>query len=89
VYPYVRQQTDKVGTHSYAEYVVRGSSMNAFGKFPHRRTADGSFASICVSCLVTVDKQRNEEELSKAEMAHVCDPILLNERAQYLQAQGS
>jgi hypothetical protein len=49
--------------------------------FPHRINRDGSFDSICVKCLLTVASARMEEELTIHEINHVCDPLILHQRA--------
>ena len=46
-------------------------------RFPHRSNKDGSFDSICPSCLATIICVRHESELSVHEDAHVCDPVRL------------
>jgi hypothetical protein len=49
--------------------------------FPHRQNRDGSFDSICSTCLLTVTNARMEAELTNHEMNHVCDPTILYKRA--------
>jgi hypothetical protein len=49
--------------------------------FPHRQNRDGSFDSICSTCLLTVTNARMEAELTNREMNHVCDPAILYQRA--------
>jgi hypothetical protein len=51
-------------------------------KFPHRHNSDGSYDSICTTCLATVATARHEEQLSREESAHVCDPIRLYQVSQ-------
>ncbi len=40
--------------------------------FPHRHNPDGSFDSICLSCLLTIASHKTEDELVAAEKSHVC-----------------
>ena len=47
------------------------------GEFPHRRNWDGSYASICTACLMTVASAEHEWQLAPFELAHVCDPMNL------------
>jgi hypothetical protein len=48
--------------------------------FPHRRNPDGSFDSICLSCLLTIASHKTEDELVLAEINHVCQTSLLSKR---------
>jgi hypothetical protein len=49
--------------------------------FPHRLNRDGSFDSICLTCLLTITNARMEAELATHEQNHVCDPSILYQRA--------
>ena len=40
--------------------------------FPHRRNKDGSFDSICLSCLATVARTNTEAELAEHDRSHIC-----------------
>ncbi|MGA1984604.1 MAG: hypothetical protein ABSG84_19330 [Acidobacteriaceae bacterium] len=48
-------------------------------RFPRRERLDGSYASICPHCFVTVGTacSNEDETLSAAEKRHVCDPATL------------
>jgi hypothetical protein len=46
--------------------------------FTHRPLPDGTTASFCNECFVTVATARWEAELERAERAHVCDRSLLD-----------
>ena len=48
--------------------------------FPHRRNPNGSFDSICLSCLLTIAYHKTEDELVLAEKNHVCQTSLLSKR---------
>lgn len=41
--------------------------------YPHRRTNDGSYISICLQCFATVARSLAEEELAEHDKGHVCD----------------
>lgn len=43
--------------------------------FVHRDNADGTIASFCRGCFMTVASSRWEAELERAENNHKCDPI--------------
>lgn len=45
--------------------------------FTHRPNTDGTTASFCNRCFVTVAVARGEIELERAERIHVCDPSVL------------
>ena len=45
--------------------------------FPHRRNDDGTYESMCTTCLATVAKRSDESELLEFELDHVCDPVRL------------
>lgn len=57
-------------------------------KFPHRHNLDGSYDSICTTCLATVATVRREEQLYREESAHVCDPIRLYQVSQSRVSAG-
>ena len=46
--------------------------------FPHRRNPDGTYNSICLTCLEMVALNKTEVELKKLDERHVCKtaPIL-------------
>ena len=48
-------------------------------RFPRRRRLDGSYASICPRCYVTVGSAdtADDQALTLAEQNHVCDPEIL------------
>ena len=46
-------------------------------RFPHRDNRNGIVDSICSECLVTIASTRDEQELTRLEDAHVCDPVRL------------
>ena len=41
--------------------------------YPHRRTNDGSYISICLRCFATVARSMAEGELAEHDKRHVCD----------------
>lgn len=45
--------------------------------FARRPNEDGSMDSICRQCFATIATATWEEELRRAELAHVCDPLML------------
>jgi hypothetical protein len=49
--------------------------------FPHRRNPDGTFNSICLSCLETIAAHKTEEELKDLDKQHVCNATSLSERS--------
>jgi hypothetical protein len=53
--------------------------------FPHRRTFEGCFESICRSCYVRVAKAHSEAELRPFERAHVCDPLWVHKMSIYAE----
>jgi hypothetical protein len=44
--------------------------------FPHRRNRDGSYDSICLTCLATVGSAGTQEELVQCDKEHVCESSL-------------
>jgi len=44
-------------------------------RFPHRQNQDGSYDSICTTCLLTVASAWNEKDLACHEATHICDPV--------------
>jgi hypothetical protein len=48
--------------------------------YPHRKTTDGSYISICMSCLATVARTKTEARLEELEKSHVCYSYLVTER---------
>jgi hypothetical protein len=51
-------------------------------KFPHRRNLNGSYDSICTSCLATVATAGHEVQLYLEESVHTCDPMRLYQISQ-------
>jgi hypothetical protein len=45
--------------------------------FVHRDAADGTTASFCRKCFITVASSQREADLERAERNHECDPIEL------------
>jgi hypothetical protein len=45
--------------------------------FPHRHNRNGIVDSICSECLVTIASSKEEQELTRHESAHACDPVRL------------
>ncbi len=45
--------------------------------FVHRYKADGTIASFCRSCFMTIASSQWEADLERAECNHKCDPIQL------------
>jgi hypothetical protein len=43
--------------------------------FPHRRMADGSLQSVCLTCLRTVGVSTSDAELSELDKAHKCKAV--------------
>jgi hypothetical protein len=48
--------------------------------FSHRRNRDGSYATFCRTCLLTVGSGKTEGELAETETLHRCDEALLKRR---------
>jgi hypothetical protein len=48
--------------------------------FPHRRNRDGSFNSICLTCLITVAANMTEEQLIEVDKHHICDVSALSRK---------
>jgi hypothetical protein len=48
--------------------------------YPHRKTTDGSYVSICMRCLAKVARAKAEAGLEELEKTHVCYSYLLTER---------
>jgi hypothetical protein len=46
-------------------------------RFVHRHNAEGSYDSICTTCLATVATLEKEEQLDGHELDHVCDVLRL------------
>lgn len=46
-------------------------------RFVHRDNADGTTASFCRRCFMTVASSQWEADLERAERNHKCDPIEL------------
>ena len=44
--------------------------------FPHRRKSDGTFESICLSCLETVAHAATEADLHEHDRQHVCREVV-------------
>jgi len=51
--------------------------MNVPRIYPHRLNRDGSYDSICLTCLMTASHAATEAELSEQDTAHVCWTSLL------------
>ena len=51
-------------------------------EFPHRHNKDGSYDSICTTCLATVASVEKESQLAPLEATHVCDPVNLYRTSQ-------
>jgi len=51
--------------------------------FIHRMDPDGSVESICPVCFETVGLYEREEDLERAENAHMCDPDSLGTLAYF------
>jgi hypothetical protein len=49
-----------------------------FRRFAHRRNADASFDSICLTCFLTVGSAMVDGALQDSESAHRCKPWSLN-----------
>jgi hypothetical protein len=49
-------------------------------RFPHRLNRNGSYDSICTTCLATVSTQLREADLVAAEEEHVCDSLSMAAR---------
>jgi hypothetical protein len=45
--------------------------------FVHRNNANGTTASFCRRCFMTVASSQQEEDLERGERYHKCDPIEL------------
>jgi hypothetical protein len=52
--------------------------------YPHRRNRNGSFDSICLTCLATVAAGKSEPELVELEKVHVCNLAFLADRRGYI-----
>jgi hypothetical protein len=48
--------------------------------FSRRRNRDGSYATFCRTCLLTVGSGKTEGELAETETQHICDEGLLKLR---------
>ena len=46
-------------------------------QYPHRFNGDGTIDAICPRCYATVVSARSEDDVSRAEAQHVCDPEAL------------
>jgi hypothetical protein len=49
-----------------------------FRRFAHRRNADASFDSICLTCFLTVGSAMVDGALQDLESGHRCEPWSLN-----------
>ena len=56
--------------------------------FPHRQNTDGSFDSICRSCLRTIATKTKETELAQEERRHVCAPEDLLRGTEWMSPMG-
>ena len=52
--------------------------------YPQRRNRDGSFDSICLTCVATVAAGKSEPELVELEKVHVCNTGFLADRRGYI-----
>jgi hypothetical protein len=52
-----------------------GMTYGSIPFFPHRRNRDGTFNSICLTCLATVAANKSEDELKELDKHHVCSKI--------------
>ena len=48
--------------------------------YPHRRNADGSYDSVCMTCFATVASAKTEDELLPYERKHICAISALSQR---------
>jgi hypothetical protein len=48
--------------------------------YPHRRNADGSYDSICLTCFQTASHAASEAALATQDSTHVCSLSLLSQR---------
>jgi len=51
--------------------------------FQLRHNRNGTHDSICCTCFGTVSTTRNEFELARHELAHICDPVQLYQASQF------
>jgi len=56
--------------------------------YPHRRTKDGSYISICLRCLERVARCKAEADLAKHDKSHICDSTFLAERGHFGGAES-
>lgn len=50
---------------------------------PHRQNRDRSFDSICPICFATVANERSESDLAAFDRDHICDPVVMSDRAHF------
>jgi len=43
--------------------------------FPHRKMADGTLQSICLTCLKTVGESKSDAQLTALDKAHKCKAV--------------
>jgi hypothetical protein len=51
--------------------------------FPHRQNRDRSFDSICPRCFATIANEKSESDLAAFDRDHVCDPVVMSDRAHF------
>ena len=56
--------------------------------YPHRRTKDGSYISICMRCFERIARCKTEDELAEYDQSHICDSTLLAERGCFGRADS-
>jgi hypothetical protein len=49
--------------------------------YPQRRSKNGCFDYICLSCFATIATARTEPELLRIKEKHICDPSTISQRA--------
>jgi hypothetical protein len=57
--------------------------------YPHRRNADGSYDSICLTCFLTASHAATEAELATQDSTHVCGSSLLSQRGTMSRAESN
>ncbi len=56
--------------------------------FPHRKTNNGLYESICPTCFATVARAKAKADLAQSDTAHICDSALLAERGLFSSSVG-
>jgi hypothetical protein len=57
--------------------------------YPHRKTTDGSYVSICMRCLATVARTKAESRLEELEKNHLCYSYLVTQRGHSCRAYSN